>query len=152
MDDLAIIEDMAMRVVKIALLSQLLFGQFLIVAAEASVGLVQPECLEIVGVRDLVEVHPELTGEGVSLAMIELAQSPEEGSFSYAFMPNFEHSALKGTKLRGLYCYQNPHQPLAYSEHASVIAGVIWGYDDGAKRSEERRVGKECRSRWSPYH
>ena len=28
--------------------------------------------------------------------------------------------------------------------------------DDGdvpkAERSEERRVGKECRSRWSPYH
>ena len=22
----------------------------------------------------------------------------------------------------------------------------------GPKRSEERRVGKECRSRWSPYH
>ena len=22
----------------------------------------------------------------------------------------------------------------------------------GAIRSEERRVGKECRSRWSPYH
>src|ERR1035437_7660866 len=26
-------------------------------------------------------------------------------------------------------------------------AGEILGY-----RSEERRVGKECRSRWSPYH
>ena len=27
-------------------------------------------------------------------------------------------------------------------------------YGDRAKvyRSEERRVGKECRSRWSPYH
>src|SRR2546425_11243217 len=24
--------------------------------------------------------------------------------------------------------------------------------EDGAVRSEERRVGKECRSRWSPYH
>ena len=26
--------------------------------------------------------------------------------------------------------------------------------EDGkyGKRSEERRVGKECRSRWSPYH
>ena len=24
--------------------------------------------------------------------------------------------------------------------------------DNGAVRSEERRVGKECRSRWSPYH
>src|SRR3712207_7005623 len=23
---------------------------------------------------------------------------------------------------------------------------------DGEDRSEERRVGKECRSRWSPYH
>ena len=23
---------------------------------------------------------------------------------------------------------------------------------DEAERSEERRVGKECRSRWSPYH
>src|SRR5882724_6025922 len=24
-------------------------------------------------------------------------------------------------------------------------------YDDRPNRSEERRVGKECRSRWSPY-
>src|SRR2546430_10938357 len=26
------------------------------------------------------------------------------------------------------------------------------GKTAAAKRSEERRVGKECRSRWSPYH
>src|SRR3712207_8077278 len=26
------------------------------------------------------------------------------------------------------------------------------GMDELKKRSEERRVGKECRSRWSPYH
>ena len=26
-----------------------------------------------------------------------------------------------------------------------------YGYDF-LRRSEERRVGKECRSRWSPYH
>ena len=25
-------------------------------------------------------------------------------------------------------------------------------YYDFYSRSEERRVGKECRSRWSPYH
>src|SRR5574337_293738 len=25
-------------------------------------------------------------------------------------------------------------------------------HDDRGVRSEERRVGKECRSRWSPYH
>ena len=41
-----------------------------------------------------------------------------------------------------------------------VIAGVFcWGKLHAEKqkvaeevRSEERRVGKECRSRWSPYH
>ena len=25
-------------------------------------------------------------------------------------------------------------------------------YNSKLMRSEERRVGKECRSRWSPYH
>src|SRR3989454_11695731 len=25
-------------------------------------------------------------------------------------------------------------------------------HDERHRRSEERRVGKECRSRWSPYH
>src|SRR5256885_596263 len=29
--------------------------------------------------------------------------------------------------------------------------GFLTGGDVG-ERSEERRVGKECRSRWSPYH
>ena len=28
------------------------------------------------------------------------------------------------------------------------ISGILLA----AERSEERRVGKECRSRWSPYH
>ena len=27
-----------------------------------------------------------------------------------------------------------------------------WMNNLTSKRSEERRVGKECRSRWSPYH
>ena len=31
-------------------------------------------------------------------------------------------------------------------------AYVIYGPEGIAERSEERRVGKECRSRWSPYH
>ena len=35
---------------------------------------------------------------------------------------------------------------------------AVWSYERidwnavGSARSEERRVGKECRSRWSPYH
>ena len=33
---------------------------------------------------------------------------------------------------------------------SSIIAEIKGGQP--GKRSEERRVGKECRSRWSPYH
>ena len=33
------------------------------------------------------------------------------------------------------------------------LTGEEIGYiDENGNRSEERRVGKECRSRWSPYH
>ena len=44
--------------------------------------------------------------------------------------------------------------------HESFM-GVMWNNGEGlpyiiqktdVTRSEERRVGKECRSRWSPYH
>src|SRR2546430_13342032 len=36
---------------------------------------------------------------------------------------------------------------LYYAAYLSITRG-----DGGQNRSEERRVGKECRSRWSPYH
>ena len=32
------------------------------------------------------------------------------------------------------------------------LGGVAFGGWALYDRSEERRVGKECRSRWSPYH
>ena len=32
------------------------------------------------------------------------------------------------------------------------ILSCLSGENLRAERSEERRVGKECRSRWSPYH
>src|SRR3954471_7046243 len=40
---------------------------------------------------------------------------------------------------------------------AVLLGGLVLGGIQGflitrLKRSEERRVGKECRSRWSPYH
>src|SRR3712207_4966204 len=38
-------------------------------------------------------------------------------------------------------------------DHAAAAVAVGRGTVDApAGRSEERRVGKECRSRWSPYH
>ena len=40
----------------------------------------------------------------------------------------------------------NPSYELLFEEETKP---ELEGYE---KRSEERRVGKECRSRWSPYH
>ena len=37
-------------------------------------------------------------------------------------------------------------------EPNTEAAGILLPEIIGAERSEERRVGKECRSRWSPYH
>src|SRR5260221_13100133 len=39
------------------------------------------------------------------------------------------------------------HQPRIVTKRLEPVAEVM-----SAARSEERRVGKECRSRWSPYH
>jgi len=33
-----------------------------------------------------------------------------------------------------------------------LFGGFLVGFGTRYARSEERRVGKECRSRWSPYH
>ena len=41
-----------------------------------------------------------------------------------------------------------PFYKIAYAVSFVVILSVI----RAVVRSEERRVGKECRSRWSPYH
>ena len=38
------------------------------------------------------------------------------------------------------------------SELDSENHGLVITLENTLLRSEERRVGKECRSRWSPYH
>src|SRR5256885_16962525 len=47
-------------------------------------------------------------------------------------------------------------QPLKFRDDVFVQDRVVTGDESVARillgRSEERRVGKECRSRWSPYH
>ena len=46
---------------------------------------------------------------------------------------------LKGARISG-------------SLHMTVQTAVLIETLTALERSEERRVGKECRSRWSPYH
>ena len=48
------------------------------------------------------------------------------------------------------------HGHVSPSDKLNIAAVGIGGMGHAninkVKRSEERRVGKECRSRWSPYH
>src|ERR1039457_2156963 len=74
--------------------------------------------------------------------------------------PNPDHQASQDKKWQDAAARQGECAPvmsgvkdlIAFISHAAGIretrAVQVW--TDG--RSEERRVGKECRSRWSPYH
>ena len=47
----------------------------------------------------------------------------------------------------------SPHMKIAFGAALPVgVGGTHELADLQMTRSEERRVGKECRSRWSPYH
>ena len=42
--------------------------------------------------------------------------------------------------------------PRCDQESMEILLMLACGHIFDIFRSEERRVGKECRSRWSPYH
>ena len=50
----------------------------------------------------------------------------------------------------------SPYRVCPLGAHVDHQHGIVTGFaiNKGVDlwRSEERRVGKECRSRWSPYH
>ena len=43
-------------------------------------------------------------------------------------------------------------EPTLYMDTIKKVVAAVHGATFAIARSEERRVGKECRSRWSPYH
>ena len=57
---------------------------------------------------------------------------------------NREYPVIKNIKLNGEN-YVREIYPEVEIRYPKVVV-------DEDSRSEERRVGKECRSRWSPYH
>ena len=69
---------------------------------------------------------------------------------------SMEKSMLVGDYLfvsKVAYGPKLPNTPLAvpFTHHTLPFTQKTKAYSE-AIRSEERRVGKECRSRWSPYH
>ena len=78
------------------------------------------------------------------LSKFEIALKDSENDINRN-MGSLFHGALMEMVSRdyGDYLHENHLKPFSQS---------IFKRDDEFKRSEERRVGKECRSRWSPYH
>src|SRR5258708_37896016 len=63
-------------------------------------------------------------------------------------MATQKQAFLEGCKARGV-----PEKKAGrICDHMEQFAGYGFNKSHSAARSEERRVGKECRSRWSPYH
>src|SRR5256885_12882159 len=65
-------------------------------------------------------------------------------------LPIYNVHLLRLDHSRGLRiaCYLS----LSLSHVLLVECVFLVSFIEGCARSEERRVGKECRSRWSPYH
>src|SRR3712207_8337404 len=57
-----------------------------------------------------------------------------------------QYRGYDATLQTGPYNFGDPARP-DWAERYPYQDGLLVTY-----RSEERRVGKECRSRWSPYH
>ena len=57
-----------------------------------------------------------------------------------------------GQELTGIVLDEATTEVDASQDNGPLSATNAGTYAVWVKRSEERRVGKECRSRWSPYH
>ena len=60
----------------------------------------------------------------------------------------FQQSEIKEMERTLNYIYEAVQ---ANNDDIQLVQDEVWAIGD-ILRSEERRVGKECRSRWSPYH
>src|SRR5690348_17699299 len=80
--------------------------------------------------------HTRWTGDWSS----DVCSSDLGGGFTYAFARAIGLSRAGATLAALSFAF------------GSFLVGQIHHQNLADARSEERRVGKECRSRWSPYH
>src|SRR2546427_8469583 len=88
------------------------------------------------GIRDLT-----VTGVQTCALPISIGADGKPGTWTEVGLTNPRAIPVNGLTPGTNYAFQ-------------LRALGVLGYGDWSEisRSEERRVGKECRSRWSPYH
>ena len=100
------------------------------------------------------QIEPEeLNINDENLLLVDVRE-PEEFSSGYIKVKN--HLTIPRGKLEFVAIKKIAEQ---YGEDIPIVTycfkgprGLLAAYQLKKMRSEERRVGKECRSRWSPYH
>ena len=92
--------------------------------------------------------------ETLSAKFVELVQKVETPPNATAAPIKLE--VVSGPRVSSSPVSPQPVRNLAVGGVLGLLLGmalaVLRGLADVRMRSEERRVGKECRSRWSPYH
>ena len=103
-----------------------------------------------------LDVWPELTlaaaRRGVKLGLISATVSPNSSRLRWPTR-HWSAPAYRALDRVGTISEEDGERLELLGARPETIA--VTGdtrYDSVAERSEERRVGKECRSRWSPYH
>ena len=141
------------------------FGQFAFGGFDRTAQL--PARVEQAGLLDKAGLDP--AGIGAILDALVEAGVPEEKVIGISQgwklggeIKTAERKLAEGTLIHGgqpmmAWCCGNakvePRGNTPAVIHYSIVPGNTVEVDVAAKgRSEERRVGKECRSRWSPYH
>src|SRR6266478_4943266 len=87
-----------------------------------------------------------------SLTSASRADSSSEMRFNFFFQAEdcIRDLTVTGVQTCALPIY--PGDRLRARVHSGLRLRAVDVVPDRQDRSEERRVGKECRSRWSPYH
>jgi len=85
----------------------------------------------------------ESTGDPANPSALVTWFGPKAGLASYIIHFTTDPAGIPNEVYR-------PISALFYDPENSVFSASVDDIND--ERSEERRVGKECRSRWSPYH
>src|SRR3990167_5660704 len=70
----------------------------------------------------------------------------------YSGMSYFYDKGLKWRINTATFQGRDPDRRIAHMDRLGIDIQVLSIPPPGADRSEERRVGEECRSRWAPYH
>ena len=118
-------------------------------------------CIRLTVGGNLLEYEGKTSTESASLETIKIhlnsTISTKEAKYAAADIGNFyTNSKLDSPEYMRIHLSLIPQEIIEeYNAMEFVdIDGYVYVEITGAMygRSEERRVGKECRSRWSPYH